>query len=252
MNERDTQQQVSSQDAPEFFSLLRATARGRCWPPWRVQRHGVSYHGPNGHWAQVNFKPGSYFDGRLGTYRSVIWIFAGTLSPFLMRVVNKLDPEKPPPPQYLAAHTQVAWQVEFEYLTDGESDSPRPLTLPLAPYERLGVRLGPGTAPGWLDDALRVLMARCEELASDIAIRDWLTQRPKHVLQLRYAALLTRHLKRESELPTILDMAQRAKAEQDDWWRRQGREPPNYDRRKYHMDHWSHERFMRFLSTLGS
>ena len=53
---------------------------------------------------------------------------AGTCAPYLMRIVNKLDPAKPPTPNFAAAHTRVTWrypwrQVPQSILTTSTSGS---------------------------------------------------------------------------------------------------------------------------------
>jgi hypothetical protein len=80
-------------------------------------------------------------------YRSqlIAGLYAGTVSAYLMKVVNGLDPEKVPPPAFVAAHTRILWQAQIRFDPDS-SEPPPPLTLPQPSNQEIGVVLG-RTAP---------------------------------------------------------------------------------------------------------
>jgi hypothetical protein len=166
-----------------------------------------------------------------------------------MRILNKLDPVKPPPLRFVAAHVAVLWQLEIEYL-ETAIEPPPPLDLTLRPWDHTGVLLGAQTAPGWLADGLARLVPVVRELCSDLAMRDWLveTAGDTNDMKLREAALLTKHLGLTDQLPAILDRAERI------WAMHEERDSATGERVVRFRDPMfgSHRAFLRFLDRTNA
>jgi hypothetical protein len=222
-------------------------------------------HGSNGHWASVDVEVGESFESSgirevlspTGTpklreaLRTIIpakmpvSLFAGVASPYLLRVVNRRDPSRRPPVGY--SHVILLWQAELEF-DEAFANEPAPLTIQQAEWASTGVVLGPAHALAWFEDLFRELTVAMSALMSDRAIRDRLVQSGEtDFLNLRYAALLTRHLGLQSELPEILDRAQLASAIFEST--QAAGESPERNDRDSNMIMWTHERFMRFLDS---
>jgi hypothetical protein len=180
----------------------------------------------------------------------LVQIFAGNLSPYLLRVFNRVNPAKPPP-SMIAAHIAVLWQMEFDYL-EAATVSPPPIDLSQRRYARTGIVLGAATAPGWLADALARLVPVVQGLCSDLAMRDWILEHDaSSYLSLRLAVLLSHHLGLADEIPQLLEMAERAEADVNTKLISRGLTVPNEDRGRMHPQFWSHRRFLRFLQETG-
>lgn len=181
-----------------------------------------------------------------------IEIDAGAASPYLMRVVNRVDPTKPPPARLGPGHAVALLQVQIAYDPDSVV-APRPLRLEPPPRPRVnsGVELGARTAGPWLDDLLATIAPRVSALCSELAIRDRLVAQAgdRGYMELRDAALLTRHLGRTNELPELLAAAERAKEYMDEALRRNGADPIAHDRSTRYPQDWSHLRFLQFLES---
>jgi hypothetical protein len=176
--------------------------------------------------------------------------YAGTLSAYLLKVVDGCDPEKVPPPRITALHTWIVWQ--WIMLFDPSETAPQPpFRLPVGPNEDTGLTLGDATAPSWLRDAMAVLVGPVKELCSDLAIRDWLVEHAGETnsWNLRQAALLTRHLGRDAEVPDLLARAQAAEVLVDRSLEADGLMPGHPDRTAHDPMMWSHERFMKFFNA---
>ena len=173
-------------------------------------------------------------------------LFAGVASPYLLRVVNRRDPSRRPPVGY--SHVILLWQAELEY-DDAFAKEPAPLTIQQAEWVSTGIVLGPAHAVAWFQYLFRQLTVAMSALMSERAIRDRLVQSGEtDFLNLRYAALLTRHLGLQSELPEILDRAHRASAMFESV-QAAGESPAERDDRDSNMIMWTHERFIRFLAS---
>jgi hypothetical protein len=216
---------------------------------WHSSGTGMIFHGPEGHWGQVVFRD-PYVSHLFGD-RLHMSFFAGSLSPYLMRWVNKLDPDRSPHPNFVAAHTQLLWAAPVAYTRESHAPPP-PLGLDDPPTQMdEAVLLCTETAPSWLADAMAVVMPRTQALCSDVAIREWLLERnpPAHArsFDLRYAVLLTRHLGLEGELSELLERARQARDDEHTRLRARGLLPRDSDRSTRFPQSWSHKRFLRFL-----
>lgn len=224
-------------DRRRFYSLVRATARPFETTAWKVRSSALRLHGPAGHWGEIVFR--SEVHGR----PLPVDMYAGVLSPYLMRI-NRLDPEKPPPP--LRFDVTLAWQVGIEYAAS-ENQEPPALDLSDRYWPERPIIIGHKTAPAWLSATLSSLVAMIEPLCSDLAMRDWLVEmessRPDSV---RDAALLTRHLGLDDQLPALIELAERAQEGVDRRLRLDGQRVSYQDRGRNRMM-WSHRRFLKFL-----
>ncbi len=229
----------------ELYAMVRAAARPFRGRGWQVRSNNLAIRGADGAWGQIVVTA----EGRRGP-QLVAGLYAGTVSAYLMKVVNQLDPEKVPPPAFVGAHTRVLWQAQIRF-DPAASEPPPPLTLPQPSNQEIGVVLGRTTASDWLAAAFAEVVPSVEGLCSDLAIRDWLLDDagPTGTFDLRYAALLTRHLGLDDEVDAILRRAEAAEVERDRWWRAQGIEPIKQDRSTRYPQSWSHRRFLRFFEA---
>src|SRR5206468_3561278 len=116
--------------------------------------------------------------------------------------------------------------------------------------------IGPDSVESWIESYLATVVPEVVGLCSDQALRVWLldegrAERDGRRLtsnHLRRAALLTRHLGLENEVPTVLALAQ-AK-----WLEERARAPiepalqARFDRTKSRYPaFWSHERWLRWF-----
>ena len=223
-----------------FYTLVRAAGQPYRAAGWDVRTNSLVYHGAEGHWGHIVFRA----DGWQSPLP--ILISAGNLSPYLLRVFNRVDPAKPPP-RFIASHISILWQMEIEYL-EGATENPPPLDLSQRMYARSGIVLGKETAPGWLADALVRLVTLVRGLSSDLAMRDWILEHDaSNYMSLRNAVLLTRHLGLTDEVPHLLELAERAKADSNAGLIAAGQTVPHEDRGTLYPQFWSHRRFLRFL-----
>ena len=125
-----------------FRRLLKEAASAHLEQGWTLRGAGLVLHAPDGCWGQIVFSGASR--ERAGPrawtvpeHKDVVaeWpilemgLTAGTCAPYLMRIVNKLDPSKPPPPNFVAAHTQVCWHAPV-WLAQAARVSPPPFEIP--------------------------------------------------------------------------------------------------------------------------
>ena len=174
---------------------------------------------------------------------------AGTCAPYLMRVVNKLDPSKPPTPNFVAAHTQVCWHAPVWFARAARA-APPAFTTPEAPFTAPFTGnhycVDVGTAPTWLAGAVAQLAPATEALSSSRAIYEWFSTQHGSS-SLRDAYLLARHLELESDLVSLEERARKASeaerrsSPRSDW--------TSADHQTTYPQDWSHERFMRFVES---
>lgn len=223
---------------------VRAAGRPFRGRGWKVADGGLSRRDEDGAWAQIAIRTGP------GADALDVRLTAGALSAYLMQVVNALDPDRPPPPTFVAAHVQILWDFELGF-GPAWTTPPLPLALPQPPYAQSGIVLGEATAAPWLAHAFDLLAAELEPLCSDLAIRDRLLRvaGARDFIDLRYAALLTRHLGRLDELEEILERARLARQASMDDLRSMGLEAKDRDRSTRYPQDWSHARFLKFLDA---
>jgi hypothetical protein len=214
---------------------------------WVTRGGGIIRHHDNGYWAQVVFFGASRKHDPLE-----LGLIAGVCSPYLLRVVNKQDPTKPPAASFTAAHASVVWNMLMTF-SETESEFAEPLEIPEVPGERPLERLtlGPNTAPSWIEDAFLKLTPRVDSLCSDEALRDHILDGPNGSFSLRYAALLTRRLGEEERLEQVLAMAEAAAHREEERAIREIGHPVGgamRDRQETYPQDWSHERFLRFMA----
>lgn len=240
-------------------ALIRKAAGAYATGGWRASPGGLIYQAADGPWGRVHIdvEQGDSSDwlragkakllGSVREARTPIRLTAGASSPYLLRIVNRLDPAKPPPVGYL--HTWLLWQVRIEYGSRAHSETP-PLAVPQPIWAEPGVILGPDTALTWFNDLFRTLVPAVTVLCSERAIRDRLvaTAGTTDFLSLRYAALLTRHLGLGGELPGIVERAASASTAFDAFQAQAGGQVVRDDNDP-NMMMWTHDRFVRFLSS---
>jgi hypothetical protein len=198
------------------------------------------FRGPDGHWGHIVFRAD-------GWRRPLpVQIFAGNLSPYLLRVYNRVNPDRPSN-DMVAANIAILWQYEIGY-DEASADHPARFSLDKRAHAEPGIVLGRSTAAGWLDDALAQLVPVVQGLCSDRAIRDWLLENEGHkASSLHEAVLLTRHLGLHDEVPDLLARAERVRAEEDARSLANGRKPVRVHRGMSYPQFWTHRRFLRFL-----
>ena len=107
-----------------FRRLLKEAASTQLEQGWTLRGAGLVLHAPDGCWGQIVFSGASreQAEPRPWTapgHKDLVaeWpilemgLTAGTCAPYLMRIVNRVDPSKPPPPNFVAAHTRVCWHA---------------------------------------------------------------------------------------------------------------------------------------------
>ena len=229
-----------------FYAVVRRAARHHESRGWDIRTNRLVLHKKSGHWGQIVFKAEAH--------RSplIVHLFAGALSPYLMRVSNELDPARLPD---LTFHVGLHWQTEFEFAEE-DRGAPPPLDIKKRKEWEVimwqtGVVLGPSTAEDWLRDVTDQVVGEIEGLTSDHAIRDWLlANEPDNDTSLRDAALLTQHLGLMEEVPAILERARLASERVDAHMLKQGLQPHHPDRSKLYRQFWSHKRFVRHLAEV--
>ena len=162
---------------------------------------------------------------------------AGTCAPYLMQFVNKLDPSKPPTPNFVAAHTRVCWYAPV-WFARAAGVAPPPFEIPKSATVTNRYCIDIDSAGPWLATALAKLAPATQALSSNRAIYDWLGAQ-KDYLSLRDAYLLGRHLGLDSDLATLEERAMKAA----------GSQGTSADRQTTYPQDWSHERFMRFVEN---
>jgi hypothetical protein len=204
---------------------------------------GLVFHSAGGCWGQIVFARAS----RDGPFLRME-LTAGTCSPYLLRVYNKLDPAKPPSSNFVAAHTRVVWAVPVVFSRSGPP-VPIPLDLGAETFNHQACELTLETAPAWLDHALAQLVPATQALCSNAAIHEWLIapREWESTLSIQYALLLGRHLGLRDELPELERRAE--KLAQRDHGKRDDRATRAADRQTTYPQDWSHARFMRFLES---
>ena len=242
--------------ASVFRRLLKEAASAHLEQGWTLRGAGLVLHAPDGCWGQIVFSGASREHARrpwtTPDYTDLVaeWqilamgLTAGTCSPYLMRVLNKLDPSKPPTPNFVAAHTRVCWHAPA-WFAQAALVVPPPFEMP---DEAIGNRycMDVDTAATWLAGALAELAPATKELSSNRAIYEWLkTQNGSS--PLRDAYLLARHLGLESDLASLGERAR--KASEEERRRSQRSDWASADRQTTYPQDWSHERFMRFVES---
>ena len=127
-----------------FRRLLKEAASAHLDQGWTLRGAGLVLHAPDGCWGQIVFSGASREQAEprpwtVPEHKDVVaeWpilemgLTAGTCAPYLMRVVNKLDPSKPPPRNFVAAHTQVCWHAPV-WFAQAARVAPPPFKTPEA------------------------------------------------------------------------------------------------------------------------
>jgi hypothetical protein len=229
----------------KFYSVMRNAARAHVARGWEVRTSRLVLRAPSGHWGQIAFKAEQHASPL------PVVLFAGALSPYLMRVWNGLDPDRLPD---LTFHAGLHWQTLFSFANE-DRDRPRPLDIRKRKrWEAVdwptGIVLGPNTAEAWLRDLIDGLAASIEGLMSDQAIHDWLlANEPDNYWSLRDAALLSQHLGL-TDVPDLVERARVALERVDAKLRNAGQEPYHPDRSRLYRQFWSHRRFVRHLAEI--
>ena len=104
---------------------IRKSAAAFATDGWRVTQSGLVYHAADGHWGRIHFVIGPA-NGEADAPQTPIELTAGAASPYLLRVVNRLDPARQPSVHYL--HASLLWQVEIEYQSRATREAP-PIAL---------------------------------------------------------------------------------------------------------------------------
>ena len=211
---------------------------------------GLVLHASDGCWGQIVFSGASrersepLFENANGYDDSAVEypilemsLTAGTCAPYLMQVVNKLDPAKPPPPNFVAAHTSVCWYAPLRFARAVQVP-PSPFEIPTGHWTDDRYCLDVDTAVPWLAAALAKLASATQALSSNRAIYDRLSAQ-ENFFSLRYAYLLARHLGLDGDLGPLEVRARKATPSRG----------TSADRQTTYPQDWSHERFMRFVEN---
>ena len=129
-----------------FRRLLKEAASAHLEQGWTLRGASLVLHAPDGCWGQIVFSGASreQAEPRPWTapeHKDLVaeWpilemgLTAGTCAPYLMRIVNKLDPSKPPTRNFVAAHTQVCWHAPV-WFAQAARVAPPPFKTPEAPF----------------------------------------------------------------------------------------------------------------------
>ena len=211
---------------------------------------GLVLHASDGCWGQIVFSGASrersepLFENANGYDDSAVEypilemsLTAGTCAPYLMRVVNKLDSAKPPPPNFVAAHTSVCWYAPLR-LARAVQVPPSPFEIPTGHWTDVRYCLDVDIAVPWLAAALAKLAPATRALSSNRAIYDRLSAQ-ENFFSLRYAYLLARHLGLDGDLGPLEVRARKATPSRG----------TSADRQTTYPQDWSHEHFMRFVEN---
>lgn len=233
-----------SQTTP-LTRLVREAVSSLAEPEWRVRGVGALRRHDNGYWAQIVFGGATRKEEPLE-----VGLTAGVVSPYLLRVVNRQDPDKPPRSSFVAAHASVVWDQRVTFISKSARKTPQ-FSLP-DPHEPRPVIVGVDHVAAWVTDALATLAPLCDELCSDDALLDRLLSDGGHgrrtAFGLRCAALLARRLGDSHRLERALADAAAVYQENVDravaaW----GHLPGASDDQDTYPQDWSHVRFLRFL-----
>jgi len=258
---------MTDSDRALIGSAFRKAARPREQEGWTRTGAGIYHHGSQGHWSRFDIRIESSdsvspylktLASRMGRLEQLaaesiaraptsVRLHAGVASPYLLRVVNRLDADRLPRSGY--EHAILLNQVGLRF-AQRASSRPRSLSIPEAPLSESEIVLGPMSVTDWFRDAVDLLVPRLVELESDQAVLHHLLTNagPTDDLSLRYAALIARHLGLTNELPAILDRAAEAAGSADAGLLSvHGRQFRND--RDPNMLMWTHARFMRFLES---
>jgi len=231
-----------------FRRLLKEASAAHLKDGWALRGSGLVLHSGDGCWGQIVFSGASRERSVPFRWRSAdveagvefpileMGLTAGTCAPYLMKVVNKLDPAKPPTPNFVAAHTRVCWYVPV-WFAQGTQAPPQPFEADTHPTANPYV-IDLETAADWLADALAKLAPATEALTSNRAIYDQLSAE-WDFFSLRYAYLLARHLGLDDDLASLEERAKKAAPSRG----------TSGDRQTTYPQDWSHERFMRFVES---
>lgn len=227
-------------DRRAFYALVRKAGGRYRSSGWKVGTRRLVFRGVDGNWGHIVFQSD-------GWRRPLpVQIFAGNLSPYLLRVYHRVNPDRPSN-DMIAAHIAILWQYQFGY-DEASTDRPVRFSLDERQYADPGIVLGRSTAADWLDDALAQLVPVVQALCSDRAMRDWLLEnRRDRASSLHLAVLLTRHLGLDNEVPDLLALAERARADEDARAIAMGHKPVRVHRGMSYPQFWTHPRFLRFL-----
>jgi hypothetical protein len=234
--------------------VRRASKRAVAGTGWRAGTSGAFIHTDDHHWGQVAFR---FEPAKNQTFA----LTAGALSPYLMRLINRLDPARNPPPDFIAASGQTEWFQPINYRADydGDADCEDPRVADpctdfvgqMAP----SVTLGPRCADAWVEARVHHLVQSTQPLLTDQGLRDWILQerrrRSIYRPDLRYAIILTKHLGLDDELPALMKQ-DRELHEQAMLNERSQQHQQAWDRKRNYNSLWSHERFARWLNEIDT
>jgi hypothetical protein len=235
-----------------FLAAVRESAKPYR-PAWRMGASGLVRRFESGYWGHVWFfdhvAPGvvPYYEAGLTT---------GIVSPYLLRTFNRQDPERAPHRNFIAAHAWLTW--DFPVVRYDPSDTAArgrlapDVTFRLDPdpvRSASPIELAAASALAWVVDVLAVIVPRLTELASDQSLLRWLSATERHrSADLRYAALLAHHLRRDDDVSALLRRAADARAREDRAAEARGVDLSyRSDRQATYPQDWSPERFERFL-----
>lgn len=244
--------------ASVFRRLLKEAASEHLGDDWTLRGAGLVLHAPDGCWGQIVFSGASREeveprpwdaprDEEFVAARPLLRmsLTAGACAPYLMRIVNELDPSKPPTPNFVAAHTRVCWYVPV-VLARAARRIPQPFEVHTTALAADPYYIDVDSATVWLAGALAKLAPATQALSSNRAIYEWLRAQ-RGSFSLRYAYLLARHLGLERDLALLEERAR--KATEDERGRSGPRDWTSADRQATYPQDWSHERFMRFVNS---
>jgi len=216
---------------------------------------GLVLHTPDGCWGQIAFSGASrertepyydhsaaYDDSAMEFPMLELRLTAGTCEPYLMRVVNELDPSKPPPAGFVAAHAWVCWYAPVRFARAVQV-TPSPFEIPPGVWTDDRYCIDADTAAPWLGAALAKLAPATRALTSTRAVYDRLSTQENFV-SLRHAYLLARHLGLDGDLAPLEERARKAEEHA-----RERAGSRTSDLQTTYPQDWSHERFMRFVEN---
>jgi hypothetical protein len=236
----------------QFLAAVRESARPYR-PAWRVGASGLVRRFDSGYWAHI------WFFDRKGPYPVPYYeagLTAGVVSPYLLRTFNRQDTERAPRRDFIAVHACLTWDAPVVHFDPAATATREAIPPPFVvarepdPRDEEPVLLTTESAPIWLKDALSVLVPHLTGLVSDEALLEWLaaTDETRRAADLRYAALLAHHLRRDDEVTALLGRAAETRVVEDRAAEARGVDLSyRSDRQTTFPQDWSPERFERFL-----
>ena len=231
--------------ARRCYRLFREGAQPFERHGWRVATNRMVRRSPAGNWARIGISR----DAWAGSLELMIncEIHSGQL----LTSLDRRDPDvEPPAGLKVIPHLIPVAGYRVNYTPGDAPPTPRPLPVPSSYWDsEPRTLLGPATARAWMAASLGAIAeAAMRWSETDLVLRDALLDLAgeRQVAYVRRAALLTRHLGRDDELPAIVDRAEAAYRALAAAVADSGVVHEDHNRSR-DIGEWSHARFVQYL-----